>query len=255
VPARVIASSRGIASPRAIASPRGWASPRGFTGVQQFLPSDIADLLIWLTADDLGLADATAVAAWANKGSGADFSQATADNRPIFKVAIQNGLGVVRFDGGNDVLLSDSVMSLAQPCTLYLVAQRTGNTSAFNVVISQDPEAVAAGFNNAVNTWYTFTNPALVSQAAADNAFHIMAATIDGASSVMRTDGVANAVALDAGDVTADTWAVGATVAAGAPLAGDIGEILVYAGEHTAGQIDLVEGYLASASRWGITLA
>jgi hypothetical protein len=71
-----------------------------------------------------------------------------------------------------------------------------------------------------------------------------MAATINAATSVMRTDGVASAAILDAGDVTADPWAIGATTGGAAPLAGDIGEILCYAGEHTAVQLALVETYL-----------
>lgn len=229
--------------------PWGWTPASGLAP-RAFSPSDIPGLLIWLTADDLGLADAAPVPTWPNKGSGSDFSQAIVGSRPTFRTAIQNGLGIVRFDGLNDFMLSDAVMSLAQPCTYYWISRRTGNFGAFNVGMSQNPEMLAIGFSPPANLWYVFSNPALIAKAAADNAFHLMTAQIDAATSIMRTDGVASAAVLDAGDVAADPWAIGATTGGAAPLAGDIGEILVYAGAHDVDQIALVEGYLNA--KWAI---
>lgn len=220
--------------------------------VSKFQPSDISGLLIWMRADELGLSDAAAVSTWTNGGSGLNFTQATGANQPTFRIAVQNGLGIIRFDGIND-LLSSAAMSLAQPCTTYWVASRTGNTTAYNVGLTQATEAIAFGFKNEANLWYAYTNPALTTQAAADSAFHIMTCNYNGASSTMRVDGTAAAVALDAGDVSNDTFHIGATSAAGAPLAGDIGEILVYTGAHTAAQITSVEQHLSA--KWAITLA
>ena len=94
----------------------------------------------------------------------------------------------------------------------------------------------------------------MVDQAAANSAFHMMSAHFNGATSTMYMDSVTGAAkTLDAGDIAGDTFHIGATSAAGAPLAGDIGEILVFSGTHTAVQRTLVTNYLSA--KWGITLS
>ncbi len=80
-----------------------------------FTPTQIAGLKLWLKAD-AGLfkdaakaqpatADADAIYTWADQsGNGNDAIQATLANRPLLKLAIQNGKAVVRFDGADDGL-------------------------------------------------------------------------------------------------------------------------------------------------------
>jgi len=75
---------------------------------------DIAGLQLWLDASDAQtLFDATTggslvaadggVARWEDKsGNARHATQGTAGSRPARKTAVQNGLGVVRFDGSND---------------------------------------------------------------------------------------------------------------------------------------------------------
>jgi len=219
--------------------------------------SDSSDLrvqldsaLIWLKADSLTGADGSAVTTWANEGTGQDFTQATAGNKPTLQTAELNGLSVVRFDGTDDVLLSAAAMSADQPCTFYCVAKRTGNLAAYNVILTQDPEVIAAGYANSANVWYVYTGTALTTQAATDSAFHYLTGTYNVAASIMRADGTAATVTLDDSEVTADTWAVGATNAAAAPLAGDIAEILLFTVLHTASQIAVVQNYLKT--KWGL---
>jgi hypothetical protein len=63
-------------------------------------PLDIDDCQLWLDASTLGLADNAAVALWPDGSvNGWDGVQATAANQPVYKTAIRNGLGVVRFNG------------------------------------------------------------------------------------------------------------------------------------------------------------
>ncbi len=78
-------------------------------GSQPFTPTDLTDLALWLDASDAvtinagSPSDDDPVSAWADKSAeGNDAAQATSDNRPVYKTAIQNGLGIVRFDPSGD---------------------------------------------------------------------------------------------------------------------------------------------------------
>jgi hypothetical protein len=81
-----------------------------------FAPSDITGLQLWLDASDAStLYDATTggslvaadggVARWEDKsGNARHMTQGTAGSRPARKTSIQGGLDVLRFDGSNDFL-------------------------------------------------------------------------------------------------------------------------------------------------------
>jgi len=80
------------------------AAPGG--GSMPFQPSQLSDLALWLDASDVATinggtppSDGDPVTAWADKSdSGYDAAQATSDNQPVYKAAIQNGLDVIRCD-------------------------------------------------------------------------------------------------------------------------------------------------------------
>jgi hypothetical protein len=220
-----------------------------------FDPGDVAGLWLWLDAPQLRLTADAAIATWNDlSGNGRNFVQATAARKPTYKTSIQNGLAIARFDGG-DMVASAAVQSLTQPCTMFFVASRTGNTSAYNILLTEaTSEQIAAGFNTTANNWYIYTQPdAPDTQAAADSAFHVLTAQFNGTSSLMRADGTQVAKSMTDQDVSADTFNIGATNALGAPLAGDIGEILIYEAALSAANIALVEDFLAD--KWGVTLA
>src|SRR6266545_3871039 len=65
-------------------------------------PTEIANCILWLDASTLALTDNDPVAIWPDGSvSGFDAVQATGDNQPTFKAAVQNGLGVVRYGDWN----------------------------------------------------------------------------------------------------------------------------------------------------------
>jgi hypothetical protein len=80
-------------------------SPTEITGLQLWLDgSDAATLYDATTGGSLVAADG-AVARWEDKsGNGRHATQSTNGSRPTRKTAIQNSLGVVRFDGSNDAM-------------------------------------------------------------------------------------------------------------------------------------------------------
>jgi hypothetical protein len=72
-------------------------------------PTDIANCELWLKADGIGgLSDGDPVGTWADSsGNGRDATQGTAGAKPTYKTGIQNGLPIVRFDGGDFLSLPD----------------------------------------------------------------------------------------------------------------------------------------------------
>jgi hypothetical protein len=85
--------------------PAGSVSPTQIAGLQLWLDgSDAATLYDATTGGSLVAADG-AVARWEDKsGNGRHATQSTSGSRPTRKTAIQNSLGVVRFDGSNDAM-------------------------------------------------------------------------------------------------------------------------------------------------------
>lgn len=104
-----------------------------------FSPSDISGLRLWLDASEpkslfsdtagttLATADGTAVALWKDKSGNLNHaSQATAGNRPVVKLAVQNSLNVMRFDGSNDFIQPSSFAVGPQPVTVFTVFKTNG---------------------------------------------------------------------------------------------------------------------------------
>ena len=220
-------------------------------GDGDFSPLQFNGLFLWLDASQLGLADAAAIATWNDLSSnGRNFSQGTADNRPAFKAAIQNGRGIARFDGSNDFLQSVANQTLSQPSTWFVVARRTGNTSAYNRVLYTVDNG-ELGFDNEVNTTYIYAGEASYpDEAAADSAFHIIAGGFKANSSILRVDGVQGVGDIGPNNIANQAMFIGHSTN---PLAGDVGEIILYSGQLSTADIGRVESYLAS--KWGIAIS
>lgn len=91
-----------------VVKPRYFGSAPGGSQAasQAFSPSQISGLELWLKADAItGLNDADPVATWPDSsGKGRDATQSVAGNKPIYKVNIQNGKPVVRFNGSSNFM-------------------------------------------------------------------------------------------------------------------------------------------------------
>jgi len=76
-------------------------------------PLDLPGLVAWYDASQItGLSDGDPVGTWSDlSGNSHDATQATAALKPLYKTNLQNGLAMVRGDGTDDVLLSDSLAS------------------------------------------------------------------------------------------------------------------------------------------------
>lgn len=130
------APAPGAATQRGIWSARDVSYLRGQNAWSISNPDEIANLAVWLDANDSGtLFDATSggsavaadggVARWRDKSANAfDAIQGTANNRPTRKTSIQNGRDVLRFDGSNDTLQIASV-TLQTYITAFVVSSTT----------------------------------------------------------------------------------------------------------------------------------
>lgn len=79
-----------------------------------FNPLLLANLLLWFDATRIPVvADGTAISSWTDLSANANHAiQGTGGKQPLYKVAIQNGLPVVRFDNTDDNLLTTNTCTV-----------------------------------------------------------------------------------------------------------------------------------------------
>lgn len=207
-----------------------------------FTPLSIPGLQLWLKAD-AGLyqertgvgattpasSDSDPVGSWLDQSGQGFHCTASADSvRPTLKLAIQNGLPVVRFDGVDDLLQSASITGLPA-ITLFLLAKSGVTTSAYVLTLGPaDQHAVIQGFT--ATKWEWFSTP------------RTEIATISTANFQVISTAV--------GSTATAAWKVGAATGGGSSWSGDLGEVLVYDSVLSAGDQTAVQAYLQS--RWGV---
>jgi len=153
---------------------------RGIASV--FSPTDISGLKLWLKADALSLNDGDAVGTWTDSsGNGFDFLQSTAGSKPTYKANIQNGLPIVRFDGGDFLEATASIIPT--------------NTSDYTILATCSAASTSAGAHNVYSTGTSGVGYSvqLRRDTAAWNHFHYTGGNIS---------------AGEAGGVVADAWNV-----------------------------------------------
>jgi len=102
-----------------------------------FSPDDLSDLLLWVKSDaglfqvsgctTAAVSDTDPVGCWEDQSSnGNHIIQATASKRPQLKLAIQNSMDVIRFDGTDDAL-TDASVALGGDFTVFVVFFASAN--------------------------------------------------------------------------------------------------------------------------------
>lgn len=220
-----------------------------------FDPRRITGLALWLDAADTSYSASTGT--WADKsGNGRNFSQATANNRPIVSAVTQNGRSVLEFDGTNDQLIHNSNFLQVSNCTLFAAFRRLGGV--FGGVISSASGADRSPAILIDSSQGTVRGHANFSQAGAGvvNSFNITSGTVDAGASTIWVDGTQRDTdaASNTVDTTSTTTAIGTYRQSAANyLNGYIGEIVVYTRVLSAAERRTVEAYLGK--KWGITVA
>jgi hypothetical protein len=113
---------------------RGMGSLGMAQGGGAIIPTDLANLQLWLKADSLTLNDGDAIGTWADSsGAGRNFTQAGAETlKPTFKTNIVNGKSVARFDGGDWLTGGASGWNLGN--YTILIAYKPANTTQSGLV-------------------------------------------------------------------------------------------------------------------------
>jgi hypothetical protein len=195
-------------------------------------PSSIPSLAAWWDFSSLGLADGTAISSVTDRsGHGNAATQVTGTKQPLFKTSIQNGLGVARFDGTDDVL-STSVVNNVATRTVFIVAVQAAATTSRTLWCPLDNSNAKVGDEGGV--WGYFANQvgAAVSLGSATTTWSIVTVRYNATTSA---DGFVNRGTPtnfnpdDVYQTGGGSFEIGAHSAAGGePWNGDIGEMLVY---------------------------
>lgn len=225
-----------------------------------FTPASISGLSLWLDASDAttlfqasdGTTPATAdndvVGYWGDKsGNGRNAIQATTANKPLLKLAVQNGRNVVRWGGTDDYLLSNFGATLAQPNTIFCIANVSGgNNFVFDGLTAGTRSLV---YRNATHM-EMFSGGSIQLTGILGTSKTQYSLIYNGSSSSGRVNGsLVNSG--DAGTQSLTGVVLGAqcSLAIGW-LTGDICEMLVYNALLTGDEIARVEAYLNT--KWAV---
>lgn len=223
-------------------------------------PADLPDLALWLkdagTFQDAGgttpaTADADPVGRWSDQsGNARHATQSSAGARPLLKLAVQNGLNVVRFDGTDDFILTAD-FGLAQPVTLFLVAKVTSGGDLTVLIDGRTADSMEVRRKSGDATALDVYAGSFLTQSLPANAGSFQQLTVawNGASSQVWQNGASKAAG-NAGTASP----LGVVLAAngsggGRYLACDFGEVVAYARALSGVERANVEGYLRT--RWG----
>ncbi len=232
-------------------------------------PEFFSSLTLDLNADLLTGNDGDALAAWNNSaltGSGNNYAQSVAGNKPLLKRNIINGHSVVRFDGVNDFMSTSFAPAAAQSTSVFLVFKAASSTGTKGVYIIKDASAtgttlylLSAGGYQPYN-FESKTGAAASASGIADardtNAHLIQINYNNGtktlpASYTAALDGTAKTVVASPGVLAVgatDLSTIGAAVTLGlvtsSPFDGDIARLLFFEGAITSPQAAATTQYL-----------
>lgn len=177
-------------------------------------------------------------------------SQATTNNKPVYKVNILNGKPMWLFDGTNDFVQGAFVAAINQPCTAIVVVKLDStfvNDNSNHIAIDKNagPTSTAIWKNGTPtpDAW-TFSAGTAVNGGAADATTHIFAGVFNGASSVLYKDGVSEA----SGNIGASAFSgltIGTSYEGTFPWKGYIGDTLICPGALVSADLNQYGNFLA----------
>lgn len=235
---------------------------------QTQFPKIYPGLVLWLDANDPAgnntqPANASAVATWVDKsGNGRNFTQATGTSQPTYRLNIQGGKPVLRFDGTDDFLSNTSVYTLpSSDCTIfmvltsaatsvralsfstsgsggrgYLVPTNSNTAYGFNI-------GTSAGGSAAVDSG-TLTNFNIVTCYRSGNT---LSANLNNGTETTATN--TNVPITDLGKITLGASDTGASLY----LNGDVAELMIFSSKLSSSAIVNINRDLSN--KWGIAIS
>lgn len=240
-------------------------------------PKIYPSLVLWLDANDPAgnksqPADNSTIATWVDKsGLGNSPTQATGSNQPTYKLNIQGGKPILRFDG-NDSLLkaSPALMKGVGGCTMFTVVKYsstaalsnvcsvsingsntnsrsfTGGSSGAYAMIGRrtDADASQTVSGGTIGTSLFFAQTAVFDYTNASAYLYVNGSLINSSNSFLTAGSTSNTVP--------NYLSVGAAFGTINPFFGDIAEIIIFQSALSASQRASIEQYLSI--KWGIAL-
>lgn len=230
------------------------------SGASSFSPLDLS-LLLWLDRN-VGAyqersspstpatgADDPAGTVEDQSAAGNDCTAPTDDTtRPLVKLAVQNGLNVLRFDGTNDALRFPNVTLTTDFAALVVFRFQAGQISSLlsvqDTLLRVDSDGWLSWYPNTGTTKVDFT-------AQMSAGWHYVSIVQAGTAYDLRVDGVASTGTTAAIHTVNTVNAVGAFANNGIwNLLGDIGEVVLGGTAWTAGEMTSLEAYIQD--KWGL---
>lgn len=211
-------------------------------GVSFTLASLGASLLHWFRPED-----ATGVAAsgnWAANVGGATAAQATGGARPAYSATGHNGRPCLTFDGGDSLAASFSAIS--QPGAVIVACQVT-SVADFRFVVDSSHATNRWAIYTSITTGLVngFAGSAITSGSGTLGSICVVSAVFNGASSVVRINGVQVASG-NAGAATMQGITIGASSSgASGFLIGSVGDIAICS-SLSAAQLAASERYVGA---------
>lgn len=208
--------------------------------------------------------DGTNIAQWTDS-SGASHNanpDGGAGVKPTVKTSIQNGMNVLRFDGGNNLSVTSATYLQSKPgFTIYVVAKASsflaGNTS---ITSSNAPGGGGKIYHDGSHWGVRIAGCTGISSVAGDNNFHIFGLVYDGSGSTnadkikFRFDREEKALtytgtAASTTSSTIDVLYIGNENKLES-FTGDIGEVAIWTKTLSQNEITATETYLKN--KWGL---
>jgi hypothetical protein len=229
-------------------------------GNRPFQPSSLPNLVFWLSADNLGLADGTAISTWTDRSGNGHNATGTTTTRPLYKSSgLSAGRPSVRFDGVDDVLLLGDLSSFFPAAATVFVAYGLNTDTNYAVYDTAGLGGGNLGFwrwSGDGNGYYCVFRSARLATyplAAPTTGNHVTTIRSSSSAYEARLEGVSKGVQAAAYSAGANHRIGDVGSGGGASLDGDVFEIFAYSDAKTDAEIIKCERYLGS--RWGISVA
>ena len=227
---------------------------------EAFTPASVAGLVAWYDFADAATlftdsarttavaADGDAIGGVTDKSGNAKHLTGTTTTRPLYKTAIQNSKSMALGDGVDDILNASNFASALTASTIFAIAKEINATQANKQFFSGKTDAARHVLGNISSTWIIFAGTVLNGSASNTNC-NLWTAKFNGASSSIQINANAETTG-NAGSAALDGVRLFASSATTAWWDGYVGEVCVYNGILSAGDIALVQAYLNA--KWAV---
>jgi hypothetical protein len=104
--------------------------------LDEFLPSGISDLAVWLEADSISGSNDDPIGTWSDlSGNANHFTSEDNARRPLLKTASMNGHKTLLFDNSDDSLVSSYVIG-QKAYSVFIVAKAYNTTSGYHKILT-----------------------------------------------------------------------------------------------------------------------